>query len=303
MKEQEQSTLFDDFSQPSMDVWWELIRAETKKEQPETALAWKPQDGFLVSPFYPTPDSASGYHHPDPGIAPYTRGTESAEQASLPWRIRHRVHSEKDVLPAELTKLQESKRAEVELVIAARPGDTGFTFDTPVQLQTIVERVAEFGLPMVINAGLYSNTYFASVRAAKARNVAAAITSLQFDPIEHLLLHGSIPGGTEAAFSFAADVVRYEQDHSCVTRTLSIGSHAFHNAGASPSFELACSLASGVEYLQQLLGRGVSLDVASGSSFPFPRGQILLSRSPNSGPLERCGRRSSIIFPLRKRRQ
>jgi methylmalonyl-CoA mutase len=59
-----------------------------------------------------------------------------------------------------------------------------------------------------------------------------------------------------------ADDVRCAREVSPGTSVLRVGSHIFHNAGASTSLELACTLGSGVEYLHQLATRGISVDDA-----------------------------------------
>ena len=83
--------------------------------------------------------------------------------------------------------------------------------------------------------------------------------------------------------------------------TISISGYHIREAGATAVQELAFTLADGIAYVAAALERGLEVDdFAPRLSFSSILILISLKRSPSSGPLEECGRRSCASVSWRR---
>jgi len=83
------------------------------------------------------------------------------------------------------------------------------------------------------------------------------------DPFGVLLLHGNLPFGLTAAFDRLYLTASWSAKHTPGLRTIAVRSRVYHDAGADAVQELACAIASGVEYVRAMLQRGMTIDDAA----------------------------------------
>jgi methylmalonyl-CoA mutase len=87
--------------------------------------------------------------------------------------------------------------------------------------------------------------------------------ALTADPIGLLLIHGALSCGLSAAFDRMHLVSLWAAKHAPALRTIGVRSAVTHDAGADAVQELACSMATGLEYLRAMIQRGMPVDDAA----------------------------------------
>ena len=95
-----------------------------------------------------------------------------------------------------------------------------------------------------------------AMAVASAKHDGAAV--LPADPLGWLLGQGSLPLPLTCCFDDLAQGIREAGTAGLTARTVGIGAHIWHEAGANGVQELAFALATGAEYWRQLLDRGIS---------------------------------------------
>lgn len=278
----EEEKLFSEFSPPSKEQWKEQISADLKGAEFDK-LVWKPYEGFPVEPMYSRPDIA-GLRPIDslPGFPPYVRGTRALGHAVHSWTI------------AQTTGVPLPEAAAEEIVFARRHGQDGavLRMDRAAMLAcgsgcasgnavgdggTAVQHLPDFlriseriqpGIVMDIQAGMSSPIFLAMAVVAER-----SLSHVSFNPLAHLISTGTLPYSFETTFRLMHDAVSYVDQRTMPTTVISVCGDCYHDAGASATLELACMLASGVEYLNRLTDLGLTADaVARRMRFDIPVG-------------------------------
>ena len=274
--------LFAEFSPPSKEQWKEQVAADLKGAEFER-LVWKTYEGFPVEPMYVRKD-IDALPHLDalPGIEPFVRGTRPLGHAADSWTIAQTTNA---VLP---------ESAAEEIVFARRHGQDGAVLrmdraailacgsdcahangvgdgGTAVQhfpdFQKISDRIQP-GIAMDIQAGMSSPIFLAMAVVAER-----SLSHISFNPLAHLISTGTLPYSLETTFRLIHDAVAYVDQRTMPTTVISVCGDCYHDAGASATQELACMLASGVEYLNRLTDVGLTADaVARRMRFDIPIG-------------------------------
>ncbi|MBR9978647.1 MAG: acyl-CoA mutase large subunit family protein [Bacteroidetes bacterium] len=274
-------SLFHDFPVSGKEQWRKKVIEDLKGADVET-LQWKTYDGFSVDPLYVRDDIASLRHTGSlPGLYPYVRGTHALGHAGRPWNI------------AQISDLPIAKDAAKEIVSARERGQNcvvlqldrssiqglgtdqalegaghdGISIQHIPDFRIIIDRL-EPQVPFDIHAGMSSPVLLAMC-AATERNV----DHLDFHPLAHLIREGSLPYSIHTTFSLLRDAISYVEQRAMPSTLVGVCGDYYHNAGASTVQELACILASGVEYINRLTDMGLSADaVARRMRFSFPVG-------------------------------
>ena len=259
--------LFDDFPAPTKDQWKQQVEHDLKGSD-YGRLIWKTYEGFSIEPMYTrdeVPDRE--YRSSYPGFYPYVRGVRALGHAGRPWVI------------AQMTCPPRPEAAAEEIVQARRSGQDGAALrldraailasgtaeaekhagysGTSVQHMTdflgISERLQQ-DIPLEIHAGMSSPVYLAMAAAA-----------------ERTL--GELPFSVDTTFRLLHDAVSYVDHRELPTSVISICGECYHDAGANAVQEVACMMASGVEYLNRLTDMGLTPDaVARRVRFNIPVG-------------------------------
>ena len=245
-------------------------------------LEWSTYEGFRVQPMYTREDLAALPHIGTlPGFDPYVRGISALGHSAQPWNI------------AQVTEAPLAAEAAGEIVNARENGQNAValrfdraavmacgTADAPSQAGrggTSVQHIPDFELisgrmqPRVnfdLLAGMSSPVYLAMASATER-----CFSHVDFNPLAHLVSEGTLPFSMETTVSLLRDAITYVDQRSLPSTVISVCGECYHNAGANAVQELACMLASGVEYIHRLTEKGLTPDaVARRIRFNFPVG-------------------------------
>lgn len=214
----------------------------------EEALSTALEDGLRTRPLYTARDAA-----PDPGLpgfAPFVRGSRAEGNTAGGWDVRQR-HTAADGAGV----LADLENGVTSLWLAIGDGDI------PVpELGRVLDGVYLDLAPVVLDAG--SDVEPAAVellRLYEERGVAkeAARGNLGADPLGHEARTGQ-PYDVAPVAGLAR---RCAQEYPGL-RALTVDALPYHEAGGSAAQELGCSLATGVAYLRELTGAGLSVEQA-----------------------------------------
>ncbi|MEU3986208.1 methylmalonyl-CoA mutase family protein [Streptomyces sp. NPDC026672] len=246
-----------EFPDATHEQWQRLVEGVLRKSGKEVsgtaaedALSTTLEDGLRTRPLYTARDTA-----PDaglPGFAPFVRGARPEGATAGGWDVRQRHSALAD--GAVLTDLENGVTS-LWLVV----GRGGFPVS---ELGRALDGVHLDLAPVVLDAGRDTEAAAAGLlRLYEERGVdpAAVRGNLGADPLGYEARTGE---ALDAA-PFAALARRVAEDFPGL-RTVTVDALPYHEAGGSAGQELGASLATGVAYLRELTGAGLTVEQACG---------------------------------------
>lgn len=250
-------SLAAEFPDATHEQWQRLVAGVLRKsgkevsdDAAEDALSTTLEDGLRARPLYSALDSA-----PDPGLpgfAPFTRGGRAEGNTLGGWDVRQR-HTAAD----NGAVLADLENGVASLWLAVGAG--GFPVSS---LGPVLDGVYLDLAPVVLEAGREVEPAARELlRLYEERGVArdAARGNLGADPLGHEARTG------DDGFDFApiAALARLCAEEYPGLRALTVDALPYHEAGGSAAQELGSSLATGVAYLRELTGAGLSVEQAA----------------------------------------
>ncbi|GAA2761181.1 methylmalonyl-CoA mutase family protein [Streptomyces paradoxus] len=247
--------LAGEFPDVPHEQWQRLVAGVLRKSgkdvegaEAEEALSTALEDGLRTRPLYTARDSA-----PEPGLpgfAPFVRGGRAEGNTLGGWDVRQR-HTVADSGPV-LTDLENG-------VTSLWLGVGGSGIPVP-ELGRVLDGVHLDLAPVVLDAG--SDVEPAArelLRLYEERGAAPAQVrgNLGADPLGQ-----EARSGRRGDFAPAAGLARLCAEGYPALRALTVDALPYHEAGGSAAQELGVSLATGVAYLRELAGAGLSVEQA-----------------------------------------
>ncbi|MFI1482080.1 methylmalonyl-CoA mutase family protein [Streptomyces sp. NPDC020747] len=249
-------SLAAEFPDATHEQWQRLVAGVLRKsgkevsdDAAEDALSTTLEDGLRARPLYSAHDSA-----PDPGLpgfAPFVRGGRAEGNTLGGWDVRQR-HTAAD----NGAVLADLENGVASLWLAVGAG--GFPVSS---LGQVLDGVYLDLAPVVLEAGREVEPAARELlRLYEERGVArdAARGNLGADPLGHEARTGD--GGFD--FAPVAALARLCAEEYPGLRALTVDALPYHEAGGSAAQELGSSLATGVAYLRELTGAGLSVEQA-----------------------------------------
>ncbi|EMF53376.1 MULTISPECIES: methylmalonyl-CoA mutase family protein [Streptomyces] len=244
-----------EFPDTTHEQWQRLVAGVLRKSgkdvegtQAEEALSTALEDGLRTRPLYTAHDTAppAGF----PGFAPFVRGGRAAGNTDGGWDVRQRhTTADRDAVLADL----ENGVTSLWLVL----GEAGLPVSS---LGRVLDGVYLDLAPVVLDAGAETEPAADELlRLYAERGVAkeAARGTLGADPLGH-----EARTGQTYDFAPVAGLARLCAEEYPGLRALTVDALPYHEAGGSAAQELGASLATGVAYLRELTGAGLSVEQA-----------------------------------------
>ncbi|MFD9042060.1 methylmalonyl-CoA mutase family protein [Streptomyces bottropensis] len=244
-----------EFPDTTHEQWQRLVAGVLRKSgkdvegtQAEEALSTALEDGLRTRPLYTAHDTAppGGF----PGFAPFVRGGRAAGNTDGGWDVRQRhTTADRDAVLADL----ENGVTSLWLVL----GEAGLPVSS---LGRVLDGVYLDLAPVVLDAGAETEPAADGLlRLYAERGVAkeAARGTLGADPLGH-----EARTGQTYDFAPVAGLARLCAEEYPGLRALTVDALPYHEAGGSAAQELGASLATGVAYLRELTGAGLSVEQA-----------------------------------------
>lgn len=248
-----------EFPAATHEQWQHLVTGVLRKsgkevsdDTAEEALSTVLEPGLSTRPLYTARDTA-----PDPGLpgfAPFVRGGRVEGATAGGWDVRQRHATAGG--GAILTDLENGITS---LWLVVGEGNGGI----PVSgLGEALDGVYLDLAPLALDAGDEAEAAARELlRVHEERGIApeAARGNLGADPLGHEARTGRSYDGPPVAGLARRCVDRYPG-----LRALTVDALPYHEAGGSAAQELGCALATGVAYLRDLTGAGLSVQQACG---------------------------------------
>jgi methylmalonyl-CoA mutase len=250
------NTLFEDFKKISAEEWKAKIIKDLKGADFQEKLVWHTYEGIDVEPFYTTEDTHQ---------LSYISNLQDLQITSS-W------HKREEIL------VKEAASANTQATEALSKGADAIMFDlTGVQLESFA--FAKLLAGININqtpASFKTNEPEKLLKHIKQNNpsLSALKGSIVFDPLANWMQQGTpLANQLEKLLE-----MHRELNASSGFSAITIGSHQFHNAGASAVQEIAFTLGSAITYIDYLTEQGtpaqdifnnIELSVSTGTNYFF----------------------------------
>lgn len=230
--------LFDAFPATSKDQWIQQVIKDLKGGDFDTLLNYTSRDGITIHPFYTTED-LSRYTERKPLFA----------------------HTDWEVCEEIIVAANGEQNANKIALHALEHGATGLVFlvQSNVTLETLLRDIGieYIQLRFVVQENITAfDAQLTTYISDKGLHATALNLVISYDPIHQLLTTGNWQE-TAARTNFLQHI-----NDTKGTYNLCIDGTIYHNAGASPAYELACILAHANEYLQWSEGHAARIEIA-----------------------------------------
>jgi len=260
--------------------WLEAAEKALKRGDVEKALATRTYEGFALKPLY-TRERDAGAPDPAglPGLAPFTRGADTAGRTAGGWDIRQTL-THPDLSHANAGLREDLANGVTSLALrldrAAQTGDADGMADAGLPLhstacwQALLAGVPAGSTALALEAGA---GFLPAAAMLAAAGGPAPGSCLGADPVGALASHGVLPQGLEQALADMADLAAHTVANWPHVAAVMVDAAAYDAAGASESQTLAAAMATGTVYLRALVDAGMAVDDACGQIvFRLPLG-------------------------------
>ena len=280
-KLEKELNLSKEFKTPTYNEWKDKVEADLKGASFEKKLITKTYEGIDLKPIYAKEDlkDTDGY----PGFGNYKRGTNASGYLKNDWLISQEfTYGEADefnrALKHDLKRGQNSinislDRAtqlglDADYASTEDVGKGGLSVSGLNSFSRTLNDIDITKYPLFIQAG-FSAVPMLSILSAYAKETNTDLQkingSVEADPLGFLAAEGQLPITLDFAFDKMKASVLWTKTNAPDIKTINVSSIPYHNGGASAVQELAFVIATAVEYLRELVKRGVDVDIAAHS--------------------------------------
>ncbi len=293
IKLEKELNLDSDFSPPTVEEWKAAVEESLNGASFEK-LVTQTNEGIDLQPIYTKKDIENlPYLDQKPGFAYYLRGTVPGGYLGQPWEICQEIPCSlaqpfNEALKKGLQRGQTSINLSLDL--AAQKGmdsDTaamedvgknGTAISTQEDCSMALANIDIGKYPLHITVGFSGLEIIMILNAflkQQGKEISRVKGSIDTDPLGYMVIHGDLPIPLETAYDRMSLVTRWAGQHASLLKTIGISGLPYHNAGADAVRELAYVLATGVEYIDRLLERGLVIDdIAGQMRFTFGIGSF-----------------------------
>lgn len=279
IKPEEKLNLKKDFPVPSFDNWKKQVEADLKGESFEKKLFTTTYEGITLKPIYTSDDLKSiSFLFNYPGFDNFVRGTKASGYHSGAWDIAQEYSY---ALPEEINEAlrYDLQRGLNSIVInldlptqlgidadQSKPGEVGkggLSISGIRKMQALFDDIDLTIYPVHIHAG-FSALPFTLLFTAFARELRLSLMNLKgsitSDPYDFLLREGFLPYSLQQIFDEIKFSTQLMIRSNSPIRTIGASGLNYNNAGASAVQELAFVFATAIEYIEEMLSRGLAIE-------------------------------------------
>lgn len=282
---------FDEFTPPTYEEWVDACNALLKGKPFDKLMYTKTYEGITFSPIYTLrtgPDAQDAILPTDdyPGMGDFMRGQKVNGYKEEPWGI---AQSCDEALPKENNellrheidrgstvynvRLDASTLHGIDVTDAEKPGETGVSLTTLEDVHNLLDGLDLAKYPFMMYTGESALAPLAMVAAAvkaQGKDVSALHGVIGGSPLTQLLTDGKNKESLEKAYDQMAETIRWARKNAPSVATVFITSDVFSLGGAQAVQEIAYTFGVAVEYIREMLKRGISIhDIAQSFYFGF----------------------------------
>lgn len=254
-----------DFSPATHEAWLKLIDKVLAGAPFDKKLVSRTYDGIAIQPLYTKADwsADTGF----PGGAPYTRGTTVLGTSQTGWDIRQ-SHGHPDPEVANAQILEDLEGGVTSINLKTDPtGENGVAIRSLKDFETVLKGVYLDLAPIVLEPNgpsLPLSAAFMQMLTARGLKPEQFRGNFGADPLASFANTGKLIVDMDTVLARMADTAGYTAAHFPHARALNAKSIVYHSAGAAEAQELACVMATAIEYLRATSKAGIEIDTACG---------------------------------------
>ncbi|MDX2221669.1 MAG: methylmalonyl-CoA mutase family protein [Rhodospirillaceae bacterium] len=234
----------------------------------EKKLVSRTYDGLAIKPLYTRADwDGAGDPAGFPGGAPYVRGSSALGTSQGGWDIRP-AHGHPDPAEANRQILEDLEGGATSIVLRTDPaGAHGVCVRSLADFDAALKDVYLDLAPVVLEPtgpSLPLSALFMQLLARRGVKPEQFRGNFGADPLASLANSGTLIVDMPVVLARMADTAAYAAATYPHARALNAKSVVYHSAGAGEALELACVMATAVEYLRALAKAGMPIDAACG---------------------------------------
>jgi len=275
--------LQNDFPETPYEEWKQTAEKDLKGVPFEKKLITKTYEGIDLQPIYTKEDLKNiEFLENKPGFDNFVRGTKLSGSTKKPWEIKQGLNYPlaedfNEALRYDLERGQNAIYISLDFASKngldpdyAKAGDVGKDGVSVSSLDDFCNALLGVDLekyPVYINAGFggYHSMLLLSAYLKKNKIDFKKIKGgFEIDPLGYAVTYGELPVPEEKVFDCVAGVTKWTGKNLPGYKTLNVNTLPYHNAGASSVQELAFALATGVEYINRLIGHDLKIDEIAG---------------------------------------
>lgn len=271
--------LIKDFSVPTFEEWKNQVEKDLKGESFDKKLITKTYEEINLQPLYTSNDIKDlPQLNNFPGFTDYLRGNFASGFNGREWEISQEYNQ---ALPEEMNEAlrYDLKRGlnSINIVLdnptqlgldadqskTGEVGKDGLSISGVRKMQILFKDIDLAAHPINISGGFSSlpvallfNAYANETRNS-LMNIKGSITS---DPYEYLLTKGKLPVSLNQIFDEIKLSTELMINSNSALKTIGVNGFIYNNSGANAVQELAFTFAAAVEYLNEMLQRGLKPD-------------------------------------------
>jgi len=277
-----QTRLLAEFPSSTYEDWREAAVKLLKGAPFEKKLLTKTYEGITLQPIYMPQDIEELPHMNSlPGFSPYVRGRNALGYKLESWEIAQEIPYE---TPEEFNKalkydLERGQTAVNLRLDKAQTGDAGrndLSITTLDDLEKALEGINLENVPIFVQSGETALPFvvlLAALVQKQGKSLEKVCGYVAMDPLGTLICEGTLSFSLKIVYNMMASLTAWTQKHAPRLRTIAVQGDSYHNSGGSAVQGLAFVIATAVEYLREMVDRGLAVDdVAPHIQFVFSIG-------------------------------
>jgi methylmalonyl-CoA mutase len=286
--------LQNDFPETPYEEWKQTAEKDLKGVPFEKKLITKTYEGIDLQPIYTKKDLKNiEFLENKPGFDNFVRGSKLSGSTNNCWEIKQVINYPlaedfNEALRHDLDRGQNSIYISLDFAAKngldpdnAKPGEVGKDGVSLNNLNDFCNALLGVDLEkysVYINAGFggyHSMLLLSSFLKKNKIDFNKIKGGFEIDPLGYAVTYGVLPVPEDKVFNCVADVTKWTGKNLPGFKTLNVNTLPYHNAGANAVQELAFAIATGVEYINQMLDRGLKIDeIANKIIFTFGLGSF-----------------------------
>ena len=251
------------FPYPRAEEWREAAEKLLKGRSFEKVLQTQTYEGITLDPIYLQKD-VKRYSSGQPGFTPFARANEPGGQLQKKRLITQEI-PEAD--PAKLNKILRHELSHGQTAIYIRTHEKQYPKGTKIisveDLGTALNEIDLEKIPLFFGpnvSGLAHCSWLRFLLSENKFNPKQLHGALNYDPLGVLSEYGELPRTLVQHWDEMASIAAWAGKNTPYFRTIGINGSLFAGAGANAVQEIAFSVAMAVEYLREMMKRGLHIN-------------------------------------------
>lgn len=275
---------FDEFSKPTYDDWKTIATESLNGISFEKALFTKTFEDIELQPLYNKENIKSIKTTGSlPGIYPYLRGISLLSRKDEPWLILQQIAEHDPIKFNETAKNYIKNGLNVFNITFLNPtlnddkkNSNGTFFYSLKDLENAFSNLDITKFPIYFSNVAFPVVEFCFIAAYcknSSINAGKIHGGLNFDPLANMLSKPECSSSLDIVFDRIKDLISWTKNNLPHFKIVGVSGIPYHEGGASAIQELGFAVSTGVEYVRELLKRGIDInEIAKSIVFSFSIG-------------------------------